>query len=588
MRQRPLRRGRARAPARQARLPQPDPRPGHAGGHQAVAHVSPPASCSASASTPSPRSACWSSPAARSPRACPWWAVLTLPVLFAAGMSLLDTLDGAFMNVAYGWAFARPVRKIYYNITVTALSVAVALIIGGIELVGLLAEQGRHHHRPRRRDRRRRPRARRLRHRRALRGHLGASRSAIWKVGRIDERWSAHLEPPVAHLGALRRGGQARRALRARDPQGTPGPGPQRVGRDPGSSASLRTGRLPAKTAVPTIVIPVLLAGLLGSALVSGTAAGASPRAGGPAPHIPTLVGIRAAHHPGFDRVVFAVPTAGCRPSHRVPYVAAAASPSLRAAACRIAGRAFLRVRFDARQHPRRRAGSDGPGTPGLRAAERDHHRPGRRLRGRHDVRHRSREADPLPRVHADPPGPGRHRRARRRSAPSQRPGLVLRPGRVPGEPRAVLRAAAAPGARRQPRPSGCWTGSSPGRWSASTPTACGCCAPRATGFTGLSIADRVARVRLTGGCSSAGPRSPWPGEIMPTLRQFPSVDWVKIYDPAGRTEHPTGHTDSIPDVPRALTGPAARRYATAETSRPGRLATPWTADPSRCSRLTR
>ncbi len=71
----------------------------------------------------------------------PWWAVITLPILFAAGMSLLDTLDGAFMTVAYGWAFSRPVRKIYYNITVTALSVAVALIIGGIEIVGLLADK---------------------------------------------------------------------------------------------------------------------------------------------------------------------------------------------------------------------------------------------------------------------------------------------------------------------------------------------------------------------------------------------------------------------------------------------------------------
>src|SRR5690348_14442614 len=71
----------------------------------------------------------------------PWWAVLTLPVLFAAGMSLLDTLDGAFMTMAYGWAFSRPVRKIYYNITVTALSVAVALIIGGIEIVQLVAEK---------------------------------------------------------------------------------------------------------------------------------------------------------------------------------------------------------------------------------------------------------------------------------------------------------------------------------------------------------------------------------------------------------------------------------------------------------------
>ncbi|GAA1991589.1 HoxN/HupN/NixA family nickel/cobalt transporter [Terrabacter lapilli] len=71
----------------------------------------------------------------------PWYAVLTLPVLFAAGMSLLDTVDGAFMSVAYGWAFSRPVRKVYYNATVTALSVAVALGIGGIELVSVLTER---------------------------------------------------------------------------------------------------------------------------------------------------------------------------------------------------------------------------------------------------------------------------------------------------------------------------------------------------------------------------------------------------------------------------------------------------------------
>ncbi|MFI8975274.1 HoxN/HupN/NixA family nickel/cobalt transporter [Nocardia asteroides] len=71
----------------------------------------------------------------------PWYAILCLPVLFAAGMSLLDTIDGSFMNFAYGWAFSRPVRKVYYNITVTGLSVAVALIIGSIELAGLVAEE---------------------------------------------------------------------------------------------------------------------------------------------------------------------------------------------------------------------------------------------------------------------------------------------------------------------------------------------------------------------------------------------------------------------------------------------------------------
>jgi nickel/cobalt transporter (NiCoT) family protein len=71
----------------------------------------------------------------------PWYAILCLPVLFAAGMSLLDTADGTFMNFAYGWAFSRPVRKAYYNITITGLSVAVALIVGTVELLGLLARQ---------------------------------------------------------------------------------------------------------------------------------------------------------------------------------------------------------------------------------------------------------------------------------------------------------------------------------------------------------------------------------------------------------------------------------------------------------------
>ncbi len=71
----------------------------------------------------------------------PWYAILTLPILFAAGMSLLDTIDGCFMNFAYGWAFSKPVRKVYYNITITGLSVAVALIIGTIELVSILTDR---------------------------------------------------------------------------------------------------------------------------------------------------------------------------------------------------------------------------------------------------------------------------------------------------------------------------------------------------------------------------------------------------------------------------------------------------------------
>nr|WP_300147428.1 HoxN/HupN/NixA family nickel/cobalt transporter [Propionicimonas sp.] len=71
----------------------------------------------------------------------PWYAVLTLPVLFAAGMCLLDTADGVLMFHAYGWANARPVRRVFYNLTVTGLSVVVALLIGGIELLGVLADR---------------------------------------------------------------------------------------------------------------------------------------------------------------------------------------------------------------------------------------------------------------------------------------------------------------------------------------------------------------------------------------------------------------------------------------------------------------
>ena len=127
----------------------------------------------------------------------PWYAVLVLPVLFAAGMCLLDTTDGVFMNVAYGWAFTRPVRKVFYNITITALSVAVALIIGTIELVGVLVGQA----------------------------HISSGpllaiadipldyagygivalfvvswlvASAVWRFGHIEEKWSARRDLPNA------------------------------------------------------------------------------------------------------------------------------------------------------------------------------------------------------------------------------------------------------------------------------------------------------------------------------------------------------------------------------------------------------
>lgn len=71
----------------------------------------------------------------------PFYAILCLPVLFAAGMSLLDTLDGVAMRFAYGWAFERPARWLYYNVTVTSLSVAVALLFGTVELLAVLGEK---------------------------------------------------------------------------------------------------------------------------------------------------------------------------------------------------------------------------------------------------------------------------------------------------------------------------------------------------------------------------------------------------------------------------------------------------------------
>ena len=122
----------------------------------------------------------------------PFYAILCLPVLFAAGMTLLDTIDGAFMNFAYGWALSQPVRKTYYNITITGLSVAVALIVGMAELLPVLANGL------------------------GLRGGVwdGVSNLdlnivgyfivavfvltwgislAVWRYGRIEERWSARL-----------------------------------------------------------------------------------------------------------------------------------------------------------------------------------------------------------------------------------------------------------------------------------------------------------------------------------------------------------------------------------------------------------
>jgi high-affinity nickel-transport protein len=71
----------------------------------------------------------------------PWYSIMCLPILFTAGMSLLDTLDGCFMNLAYGWAFFNPVRRIYYNLAITGLSIAICFFIGTIEVLGLLPSE---------------------------------------------------------------------------------------------------------------------------------------------------------------------------------------------------------------------------------------------------------------------------------------------------------------------------------------------------------------------------------------------------------------------------------------------------------------
>src|SRR5471032_2517747 len=69
------------------------------------------------------------------------WSIMVFPLLFSAGMSLIDTLDGHLMLGAYGWAYLKPIRKIYYNMTITLVSVIVAIVIVGIEALGLLADQ---------------------------------------------------------------------------------------------------------------------------------------------------------------------------------------------------------------------------------------------------------------------------------------------------------------------------------------------------------------------------------------------------------------------------------------------------------------
>ena len=119
----------------------------------------------------------------------PWYAILVLPVLFAAGMSLFDTADGVLMSRAYGWAFLKPIRKVYYNLAVTLLSVTIALVVGVLVLTGLLVERLGLESGP-------------LAWLASLDlGHVGfaivglfavawALALAVWRLGRIEERWA--------------------------------------------------------------------------------------------------------------------------------------------------------------------------------------------------------------------------------------------------------------------------------------------------------------------------------------------------------------------------------------------------------------
>jgi nickel/cobalt transporter (NiCoT) family protein len=79
--------------------------------------------------------------AAEASKGLPIWSIMVFPALFTAGMSLIDTTDGVLMLGAYGWAFTKPIRKLYYNLTITFVSVLVAVLIGSIEALGLLADQ---------------------------------------------------------------------------------------------------------------------------------------------------------------------------------------------------------------------------------------------------------------------------------------------------------------------------------------------------------------------------------------------------------------------------------------------------------------
>lgn len=122
----------------------------------------------------------------------PWYSIMCLPVLFMAGMVLMDTIDCIFMNIAYGWAFFNPVRKIFYNLAITGLSVAICFFIGTIEVLGLLPQELHWHGAFW-----------------TLMSNFDINKAGfiivglfvvtwlvavlIWRFGKVEEKWGAHL-----------------------------------------------------------------------------------------------------------------------------------------------------------------------------------------------------------------------------------------------------------------------------------------------------------------------------------------------------------------------------------------------------------
>lgn len=280
---------------------------------------------------------------------------------------------------------------------------------------------------------------------------------------------------------------------------------------------------------------------LLGPFLVA--AGGSASTASAAAPTVPTLTGIRAAHHGSFDRVVFDF-RGGLPSSHRARYVSRLVADGS-GKPVRIAGRAILSVRFEPADAHNPAGGSTAPRRvafplPNAMTAVRSGDFEAVTTYGIGLAKRTPFRVLTL----TNPDRVVVDIKAGFRTVPrkvfffdqdnfvdNQQPFFVPRSRPVlPGTPaRGVLDRLFA-GPLRSERADGLRLLRS-----------------GASGLTGPSISDQVARTRMTGGCSSGGSTVSLAGEVFPSLRQFASVDWVKIYGPGGHTENPTGHSDSIP-----------------------------------------